>query len=119
MVAAAVVLLAVPSPCGSHLHRCKTRIEVHIVGSSSHSSGLDLGYLHKGSFFGEVTALGMGGGANGDINKRTVTAVRDCNLSYIGADDIVELCKKHPVLQVTMMRHLCRGQFCSIWIFCT
>jgi CRP-like cAMP-binding protein len=84
--------------------------EIFIIQSGTcqvTTSGVHLGALHKGAFFGEVTALGLGLGPNGKLNSRTVTvADGDCHLSYFGADSIATLCKKHPQLQSRLARHV-------------
>ena len=66
----------------------------------------DLGYLHKGSFFGEVSALGLGKGSEGRTNTRTVVAIRDSHLSYFTAESIETLCKKHPPLKTRLARQV-------------
>eukprot|EP01044_Picomonas_judraskeda_P001925 COSAG03_NODE_125_length_12157_cov_186.920965_6_plen_403_part_00 len=68
--------------------------------------GKDLGWLRRGSFFGEVAALGLGSGAEGRTNSRTVVAKQDSHLSYFTAESIDALCRKHPALAARLDRHV-------------
>lgn len=70
------------------------------------SCGRDLGFLHKGSFFGEVAAFGLGQGSEGRSSSRTVTAYKDSHLSYLTAEGIESLCKKHPQLATRLARQV-------------
>eukprot|EP01052_Picozoa_sp_SAG31_P010824 SAG31_NODE_602_length_13638_cov_32.936037_6_plen_514_part_00 len=63
-----------------------------------------LGYLHNGSFFGELSLLGLGMGDFGDRRERTVVAVSAVSLTFISKADVDRLRKEHKSLDNQMIQ---------------
>ena len=61
------------------------------------------GYLRGGSFFGELSLIGLGLGDQGDIRERTVVAVSACSLTFITKQDVDRLRQEHPPLEEKMI----------------
>ena len=75
-------------------------VEVLVGAGTKHQSRL--GFLSSGSFFGEIPLLSEELGA--EIRTRTVRAVTECELCFLTRDEVADLRKRYPELDMRFRR---------------
>lgn len=91
-------MLAASRTAASGLFVCPTDLSLNL--HCPRRGTVRLGFVSAGGFFGEVPMLDHT--ATAEVRERTVTAVTDCSLIYIDAEDIDRLKKRYPELALRL-----------------